>query len=81
MKAVVKIDIGTIEIGETGGINQQLNTLTFEQMIVGLRPVEGHAIFKARAAASLDKYPQFLFQVALAGMHQLNLARGAWSES
>lgn len=65
MEAIVKIDIRAVEIGETRGIHEKLNTFAFENMIIRLEAIKRHAILKTRATSALNEDAKFFFRIAL----------------
>jgi len=52
------MDAATVEVGQAGRIDNEVDALIAEPGIVLLRQIEGHAVFKARASPGLDKDTQ-----------------------
>ena len=80
MQAVVKMYGGAVEVGVAGGVDEDLHALAFELEVAVFKDVEGHAVFEAGAAASLNEDAEGRFRVGLLGMQRPDLLGGGFGE-
>ena len=70
----------TVEVGVTGGIDENLDTLAFEFEVVVFSHIEGHTVFKTRATAGLDEHAKGGGRIGLLGVQGLNLDGSGFGE-